>query len=81
MVSNDDEIYDLRSKHHFDFYLGISLTRFIMAYPVIGAAELSPTKRNHLPNSFVQVSLLGFKYETEVVKRSSEPHWNELTRL
>jgi hypothetical protein len=50
-------------------------------YAVIGAAELPLTRLKNLPNSFVQVSGPGFRYETKVVKRSQDPNWNEVTRL
>jgi hypothetical protein len=79
-MSNDDAIYDLRSKHYSDLYAHhwvLTKHRDL----VISAAELSLTKHKHLPNSFVQISLPGFKYETEVVKRSNEPYWNVVTRL
>jgi Ca2+-dependent lipid-binding protein len=48
---------------------------------VISALDLPFTKRGHLPDAFVKISVTGFDYETKVIKRNRDPQWNEETRL
>jgi hypothetical protein len=59
---------------------GISFTDLHFP-PVINAAELPLTKRNHPPHAFVKVTVPGSKYKTKAVKGSRDPRWDETIRL